>query len=300
MQPSRLARRSRPSRSRRSAHSTSFRARRDVFWANTGAAAPASARCSGPRHSSAPARSPSAPTGGTSISRPRAATRSLSSGVLPRPAGSPSPPGRWLRRSGGRERLRPRDRAGRADSVAVSPDGRNVYATSLATNAVDAFRRNPSTGALVSSRPARDASPPRSRPARGPARSTGPTSWRSARRPQRLCGLVHRQRGRGVRAQQLNRRPLQPEGAAGCLSAAAESGCALAGALGAPEGLAVSPDGSSVYVAAALSNAVDVFARNTSTGALAQARATIRAASSTARSWAAPQASGWGAQMPSR
>src|ERR1700739_107743 len=34
------------------------------------------------------------------------------------------------------------------NSVAVSPDGRNVYATSLNSDAVDIFTRNPRTGAL--------------------------------------------------------------------------------------------------------------------------------------------------------
>ncbi len=42
-------------------------------------------------------------------------------------------------------------------------------------------------------------------------------------------------------------------------------------ALGNPEGVTVSPDGTNVYVAAPGSNAVDTFARNSSTGALTQA-----------------------------
>ena len=33
--------------------------------------------------------------------------------------------------------------------MAVSPDGRNVYATSVNSNAIDVFARNPSTGALT-------------------------------------------------------------------------------------------------------------------------------------------------------
>ena len=47
-------------------------------------------------------------------------------------------------------------------------------------------------------------------------------------------------------------------------------GCSLGRALDAPEGLAVSPDGASVYAAAFGSGAVDVFNRNAGTGALIQ------------------------------
>jgi 6-phosphogluconolactonase (cycloisomerase 2 family) len=47
-------------------------------------------------------------------------------------------------------------------------------------------------------------------------------------------------------------------------------GCSLGRALDAPEGLAVSPDGASVYAAAFGSGAVDVFNRNAGSGALIQ------------------------------
>jgi DNA-binding beta-propeller fold protein YncE len=62
----------------------------------------------------------------------------------------------------------------------------------------------------------------------------------------------------------------QLEGTAGCI-ALATSGCATGVALGAIEGLDVSPDGTAVYAASASSNAVAVLARNPETGALAQA-----------------------------
>jgi DNA-binding beta-propeller fold protein YncE len=63
----------------------------------------------------------------------------------------------------------------------------------------------------------------------------------------------------------------QPADSTGCIADAATAGCATGLALGSPEGLAISPDGTSVYVAAATGNAVDVFARNSTTGALTQA-----------------------------
>ena len=62
----------------------------------------------------------------------------------------------------------------------------------------------------------------------------------------------------------------QPADTTGCL-AAATAGCATGLALLSPEGLAISPDGATVYVAAAASSAVDILVRNPSTGALSQA-----------------------------
>ncbi|HEX6204727.1 MAG TPA: beta-propeller fold lactonase family protein [Solirubrobacterales bacterium] len=97
------------------------------------------------------------------------------------------------------------------DVVVVSPDGNNVYVGSFFGNAVAAFARNPSTGALT-----------------------------------------------------------QLAGTAGCI-AEATAGCTPGTALQAVEGLAISGDGASVYAATALSNAVVTLARNPTTGALAQA-----------------------------
>ncbi len=99
-----------------------------------------------------------------------------------------------------------------ATGVAVSPDGASVYVASETSNAVAIFDRNTSTGALT-----------------------------------------------------------QKAGTAGCVSedgtaSACQDGAALTGAIG----LAVSPDASSVYVASSTSNAVAIFDRNTSTGALTQ------------------------------
>ena len=97
------------------------------------------------------------------------------------------------------------------DVVVVSPDGKSVYVGSFFGNAVAAFARDPSSGALT-----------------------------------------------------------QLSGSAGCI-AETTGGCAVGLALGAPEGMAISGDGKSVYVATALSNAVVVLSRDPSTGALTQA-----------------------------
>jgi DNA-binding beta-propeller fold protein YncE len=62
----------------------------------------------------------------------------------------------------------------------------------------------------------------------------------------------------------------QRPGKAGCIAANGRSGCASALGLDHPNSVAVSADGKNVYVGSFFGNAVAVFARNTSTGALTQ------------------------------
>ena len=101
---------------------------------------------------------------------------------------------------------------GGASDVVVSPGGEHVYAASMASDAVAAFSRDPSTGALT-----------------------------------------------------------QLIGRSGCSSETGSRGsCTDANALDRARSVAISPDGSSVYVAAETSDAVAVFSRNAMTGALAQ------------------------------
>jgi DNA-binding beta-propeller fold protein YncE len=67
----------------------------------------------------------------------------------------------------------------------------------------------------------------------------------------------------------------QPSDTSGCIANAPTNGCATGLALGSPEGMAIGGDGDgdgeNVYVATAVSNAVGVFTRDGSTGALTQA-----------------------------
>jgi DNA-binding beta-propeller fold protein YncE len=158
------------------------------------------------------------------------------------------------------------------NSVAVSPDGAEVYVTSRNAGSLTVFRRDPATGALtqlpggdgcVSGAPI-------------PGCATG----------QGLVGpdvVVVSPDGRNVYAGSFFGNAVavftrdaatgaltQPGGSAACI-AEAIAGCAPGIALGAPEGMAVSADGTVVYVASALSNALAILGRDPTTGALAQA-----------------------------
>ena len=64
----------------------------------------------------------------------------------------------------------------------------------------------------------------------------------------------------------------QASGTGGCIAAGGADGCARARGLVGPNSVAVSADGRNVYVTSLHSDAVDVFPRNATTGALTQAR----------------------------
>ena len=161
----------------------------------------------------------------------------------------------------------------RPNSVTVSADGANVYATSVGSNAVTTFSRNPSTGALTQ---AGDGSGCISN-----AALTGCSTGRALDGPDIVTvspdganvyvgafpgsavAVFARDGATGALT--------QPADDSGCLTNAPTDGCTSAIGLGSPEGMAVSADGNNVYVAAALSNDVAVLDRDPSTGALTQA-----------------------------
>jgi DNA-binding beta-propeller fold protein YncE len=158
------------------------------------------------------------------------------------------------------------------NSLAVSPDGHNVYATSRASNSISIFQRDQKSGALTQL------------PASAGCIAGVPVPVCAVGRA--LVGpdvVIVSPKGENVYVGSFfgnavavfDRDPTsgaltQPGDSSGCI-AEAISGCALGFALGAPEGMAISGDGASVYVAGALSNAVVTLARDQSTGSLTQA-----------------------------
>lgn len=159
------------------------------------------------------------------------------------------------------------------NSVAVSADGRNVYATSVRTDAVAVFHRNQKTGALTQL--------PGASGCIAAAPIPGCTTGRALDgadvvvvSPDGANVYVGAFFGDAVAVFARNASTgalTQPTDTTGCIAATATSGCATGLALDAPEGLAISADGSSVYAATAVSNAVVILSRQPGTGALTQA-----------------------------
>jgi DNA-binding beta-propeller fold protein YncE len=162
---------------------------------------------------------------------------------------------------------------GAPNSVAVSADGKNVYATSLAGNAVVSLHRSSSTGALTQLGEGTGCI--------ANVATTGCTTGRALDGPDVVAispdgtsvyagafagnavAVFSRDTSTGALA--------QPPDATGCVVQTPIAGCTTGLGLGNPEGLVISPGGTNLYVAAPGSNALDTFTRNSSTGALTQA-----------------------------
>jgi DNA-binding beta-propeller fold protein YncE len=162
-------------------------------------------------------------------------------------------------------------------SVAVSPDGKNVYVASLGRSAVLVFQRNQTSGALTQL-PGDSGCVSQSGFNCADGRALGgadevvvspdgksvyvlskPTG---ATAPRDAVAVFQRNTTTGALTQLA--------GAAGCVRQGGGGGCRVGRALDGPLAAAVSPDGKSVYVASDVSDAVAVLRRNTSTGALFQ------------------------------
>jgi DNA-binding beta-propeller fold protein YncE len=159
------------------------------------------------------------------------------------------------------------------NSVAISPDGRSVYATSRAGNSVTSFVRNPKSGALRQL-PAPLAGCISGLPLPGCASGLALVAPDVVVvSPDGNNVYVGSFFGNAVAAFARNPETgalTQLAGSAACI-AEATAGCTTGIALKAVEGLAISPNGGNVYAATALSNAVVTLVRNPTTGALAQA-----------------------------
>jgi DNA-binding beta-propeller fold protein YncE len=124
---------------------------------------------------------------------------------------------------------------GGVNALAFSPDGSDVYATSLLSNSLTTFQRL--LGGVGVSQPP------------GPDRQ------------------VSKEKGPGKETVPAAEGTPSPDG---CAVFMRSPGCGFARAMQAPEGLDVSPDGTSVYVAAFQTGAIDVFDRDTETGVVTQ------------------------------
>lgn len=158
------------------------------------------------------------------------------------------------------------------NSVAVSPDGRNVYATSRASSSVAVFRRNRSTGALrqptgigcISSEPLPDCTA-------GRALQGADVVTVSPDGENVYVGAFF-----GSAVVTFDRDPsngalTQPSDESGCITNKVVAGCTTGLALGSPEGMAVSGDGANVYVGSAASSALVALERDPDSGVLTQA-----------------------------
>jgi DNA-binding beta-propeller fold protein YncE len=158
------------------------------------------------------------------------------------------------------------------NSVAISPDGLNVYATSRGSNTISVFHRNRSSGALSQLPGAAGCTSGLPVPVCASGRAlVGPDVVIVS--PDGSNVYVGSFFGNAVAVFDRDHASgalTQPGDSTGCL-AEAINGCTTGLALGAPEGMAISGDGANVYVASALSNAVAVLVRDQSTGTLTQA-----------------------------
>ena len=159
------------------------------------------------------------------------------------------------------------------NSVAVSPDGRNVYATSRDGSSVVTFLRNRRTGALKQLPPsASGCISGLPIPACTPGRAL---QWPDVVvvSPDGKNVYVGDFAGSGVTSFSRAGKAgalTQLSGTAGCITEAGAEGCAKGVELNHVEGMAISNSGGAVYTAAAFSSAVGVLTRETSTGALSQ------------------------------
>lgn len=167
---------------------------------------------------------------------------------------------------------------GRATNLAggtdltITRDGRHAYATAFKGNAVTAFSRDPATGVLTQVAGATgcvaatsDAGCAKGRGLRGVynlALSPDERDLYAVSRFSKAIVVLARDPQTGGLS--------QPSGAAGCLAIGAAEGCGRAIGLNGARGLAVSPDGRTLYAGAFSDSAITAFRRDPATGALRQ------------------------------
>jgi DNA-binding beta-propeller fold protein YncE len=160
------------------------------------------------------------------------------------------------------------------NSVAVSPDGRTVYATSRSGASITTFHRSRKSGALKQL-------PPSASGCISGLAIPGCTLGRGVKWPDVVVvspdgknvyvgdfagsGVTSFSRSAGSGAL------TQLAGTAGCITEAGIEGCAKGVQMDHIEGMAINPSGKTVYAAAAFGSAISILQREASTGALTQA-----------------------------
>ena len=180
--------------------------------------------------------------------------------------------------------------------VAVSPDGKSVYAASYITEAVVRLNRDTTTGAI--SQPAGAA---------GCVSETGAGTCGDGHALSGAVALEVSPDGKSVyvasssidAVARFNRYSAggisQPAGIAGCISETGAGPCANGHGLDGAYGVTVSPDGKSVYVGSSISDAVARLNRYTTAGAISQPAGIAGCISETG---AGPCADGHGLNSP--
>jgi DNA-binding beta-propeller fold protein YncE len=193
--------------------------------------------------------------------------RNPKSGVLTQPAG----PAGCIAEAAGSE-CATGIALGAVEGLAVSRDGKNLFAASALSNALAVLVRNPETGALtqptdgsgciVDTALAGCTTGFELSGANAVATSPGNEDvYVTSLFSNSVDTFAPTTASAGLR---------QKEGPAGCLVWLRAVGCSFSRALKAPEGLEVSADGKSVYVAAFANSAIDVLDRNRESGVIAQ------------------------------
>src|SRR5918998_241024 len=165
-------------------------------------------------------------------------------------------------------------------SIAISPDGRNVYLAASGSDALGIFARNRRTGALRQLPGARGcfSEPDGTAGCVSEQGGLGCSAARGIGAPEEVLVspdsrhvLVAGSQSDAVAVLRSGPDGLsQSDGEAGCISQGGVEGCAAGKALKGPVDLAISPDGLSVYTASAGSDGIAALTRDRATGALTQ------------------------------
>jgi DNA-binding beta-propeller fold protein YncE len=157
-----------------------------------------------------------------------------------------------------------------ATALAVSPDGLHVYVASAAAGSVTTFARQPN-GALVQLAGIAGCTTTTLTPGCGSAPSLAGADAVAVSPDGRFVYVAGGSADSIiVFARDATTGRIQPlPGAAGCLRAN-RTGCAPVVGVDSPSAIAISPDGTSLYVTSAVSGTLTAFARDVATGALAQ------------------------------